>query len=163
MSSEAFEFAEKIVNLVKKGYEDPSFNDDEFSSDALLNKDLARFFEENNIFYFSYLLASSNGLINSTYLGSVVGKKGSVYVCSLNGKFEGIDFYESFVGNTPTVVRELPSLDNNGSRILIHKDNINRFFNNSEHNVNSYINQIVEHGTSKLKPSIEEIKYFLKK
>ena len=164
MSSEAYELAKKIVGLVKKNYEDPDFNDSEFSSRELLSADLPRFFEENNIFYFSYLLASSKGLINSTYLGNIVNKKSNFYVCSLHGSFDGVDFYESLVGRRPTIVRELPTLDNNGCRLLIHKDNINRFFNStSDGDVDNYINQIINRGTSKLKPSLEEIKYFLKK
>ena len=52
MSSDAFELAEKIVRFVKKGYEDPSFNDVEFSPQQLLSADLRKYFEENNIFYF---------------------------------------------------------------------------------------------------------------
>ena len=83
---------------------------------------LIDFFENENIFYEPYIEIIGDKTLSAAYLGDILQKRDKIYVCTINGRFKGVDFYNGHINKKPTIIQQV------SKGILIHKDNVIKGF-----------------------------------
>lgn len=107
-----------LNDIAKKAY--ALLDDTGFSTifdDGLINA-----FENKNIFYEPHIEFIRQQRLPTAYLGDIIQIKDNIYVCTINGRFKGIDFYNGHINKKPTVIQQV------SKGILIHRDNVIKGF-----------------------------------
>ena len=121
-----------LTNLISISQKtDSLLRTNNFSS--IFDDGMIDFFENENIFYEPYIENIGEIMASAAYLGDILQKRDKIYVCTINGRFKGVDFYNGHINKKPTVIQQV------SKGILIHKDNVLKGFKGLFPNKNSDI------------------------